>query len=259
MNDRSTAPQARTLCRPCLADRALEDRFCRECGAGPNDVVTISPSGESPGAIAPAREAFSRDLLATRRSFERLSLQAPGMPPVARRGPAPVLIAIGLAVLSVAAVVGIALSIINFQRARTWETRSSDWESRANTAEQRSSELTTQLTDSRNESAIRQIALEASEEDRQELQLRIDGLANEKASAQDQQRLAEGERDYAVYVSGLASGAAIDARQCLDDVNTALSAIVDFLSPSYIDSLIDRAVASCAASDQSYATFVGSL
>jgi hypothetical protein len=161
----------------------------------------------------------------------------------------------GSALMVVAAIAGIVVSIVNYQRAEEWSDRSEAWETRAVASGELAEELGSQLSDSQTESALRKIALETSEADRDALQSRIDGLANEKASAEDRQRVAEGERDSAVYVASLAGTAAIDARQCLDDVEAALSAIIDYYSTAYVDSLIDRAVASCAASDGSYSEF----
>src|SRR6476659_5723174 len=94
---------------------------------------------------------------------------------------------------------------------------------------------------------------------RDALQTRIDALAGEKANAEDQQQLAQQERDSAVSVLTLASQAANDARQCLLDVGDALSALSAQGSTSYARGLVSRADASCAASDTSYANFAAGV
>ncbi|HXK34324.1 MAG TPA: hypothetical protein VNM91_09950 [Dehalococcoidia bacterium] len=107
--------------------------------------------------------------------------------------------------------------------------------------------------------SLTRIALDNSEEDRANLQIRIDDLAGEKASAEDRQRVAEAERDSAVYVANVASTAASDARQCLSDISVALDAIVSYASASYINLLVDVAVASCGQADASYAQFISAV
>lgn len=154
---------------------------------------------------------------------------------------------------------GFGLALVNYRRADTWHDRADQWQARSIAAEERARNLETDLTASREQAALLTIGLDAANADRAALQQRIDQLAGEKATAQDQQRVAEAERDSAVYVSNLASTAAVDGAQCLSDVGNALDAIVSFYSGAYVDSMVDRAVSSCGRFDSSYRRFANAV
>jgi hypothetical protein len=140
--------------------------------------------------------------------------------------------------LAAAAAAGIALSIVNYRRATTWEDR-------ADASEARAQDLGGQLT--------------ASEADRAELQVRIDELAAEKAKAEDEQRVTEAQRDTAYYIIGLAEAFSADAGQCVSDLDAVVVAVLNFYPPAYVGALYDQAVASCAVADSSFASFAAAV
>jgi hypothetical protein len=174
-----------------------------------------------------------------------------------RRTPLRIVAAAGVVVLVAVAVAvaGIAMAVVNYQRASTWEDRAVEWEARAVASDERAAQLDRDLAEARNNLAIMTIGLDTANADRLELQGRVDELAGEKASAQDQQRVAEAERDTAYYFAGLAGDAAENGALCLNDVFVALDAINSYSYGFYVDSLISQAVYSCGQFDDSYNTF----
>jgi septal ring factor EnvC (AmiA/AmiB activator)/ribosomal protein L40E len=211
------------VCPICGAESSQQDRFCRRCG---NAVPTIrAVSGYEPRRPGSFILAGAIGILA--------------------------LVAIGMGVLA----------LVNYRRANTWQNRSHEWQSRAETSEQHAADVEHQLADTEGQLAVTKIALERSDGDRKTLQARVDQLAGEKASAEDQQRAAESERDSANYLLGLATRAATDARQCIADIERAVEAIANYRTTSmaYIDSLINQVGVSCGTSDNSYRRFAAAV
>src|SRR5262249_15214339 len=152
----------------------------------------------------------------------------------------------------VIAVAAGALAFVNYRRATSWRDS-------LHTSQGQAADLSLQLDRAQSELKLTSLALGASNKDRDALQTRIDALAGEKASAEDQRQLATQERDSAVSVLNLATAAAIDARTCLDDVSAALTALDGHGATAITRGLIARADTTCAASDASYANFAAGV
>jgi predicted nuclease with TOPRIM domain len=150
-------------------------------------------------------------------------------------------VALGLAVVVVGSMG--AATYVSYRNGEKWKDRSQEWQRRAG-------DLRTRLT--------------SSEADAEALQNRLDGLANEKAQAQDERNAAETERDLYGGLAVLATDAAVDVAACQRIISETLSATFTQLGSenvawSTLESMVAQIERTCAVADQSYQQFADAV
>ena len=136
-----------------------------------------------------------------------------------------------------------AAAYVSYTNGTKWKDSSQEWQRRAR-------DLRAQLT--------------SSEADAEALQDRLDGLANEKAQAQDERNAAETERDLYEGLAVLATEAAVDVAACQSIVSDTLSATLSQLGRetvawSSLESMVAQIESTCAVADQSYEAFADAV
>lgn len=150
-------------------------------------------------------------------------------------------VAIGMAVVIVGS--SGAATYVSYTNGEQWKDRSQEWQSRAGDLRER---------------------LTASEADAEALQARLDGLANEKAQAQDERNAAETERDLYEGLAALAADAAVDVAACQSIVSETLSATIsqlgnEFAAWEYLESMVAEIDSTCSVAEQSYEQFADAV
>ena len=136
-----------------------------------------------------------------------------------------------------------AATYVSYTNGEQWKDSSQEWQARAG-------DLREQLT--------------SSEADAEALQVRLGGLANEKAQAQDERNAAETERDLSEGLATLATAAAVDVAACQAIVSDALTATISQLGSEivaweYLESMVSQIDTTCGVAEQSYQQFADAV
>jgi hypothetical protein len=143
---------------------------------------------------------------------------------------------IALAAAGVAVVVLGAVAFIAHQEGEQWKRRAEQWEDRA-------ASLNERLTE--------------SEADANALEVRVDGLANEKARAQDERNAADSQRRVYGALAGLAAEAVDDLENCRSSLARTLSATIsqlgfEVVAWSTLQAMASESDSLCYTARQSY-------